>query len=156
MTDKKELNRELIRNNPNLSGNEIYQKSKKEGIGIRKTNFLGLVREIRKLPEPSIEKRERSIPIIYRVAKPKPIKPSKLKYPTKEGQYGIAEIYDKDSKTSYWIKYQTKKDFDKQLDILKEKYQIESMSIIPHGFNSYREFIDQEFERELENLGIFL
>lgn len=153
MTDKIELNKELIQNNPTKSGNELYQESKLKGLGIRKTNFLGLVREVRNLPEPSVEKREQSIPIKHRDVS---IKPSEISYPDKEGQYGITEIYDKDSKTSYWIKYTNKKDFDKQLDILKEKYQIENMSIIPHGFNSYTEFIDQEFQTELENLGIFL
>ena len=153
MTDKIELNKELIQNNPTKSGNELYQESKSKGLGIRKTNFLGLVREVRNLPEPSLEKRKQSIPIKHRVVS---IKPSEVKYPDKEGQYGITEIYDKDSKTSYWIKYTNKKDFDNQLDILKEKYQIKNMSIIPHGYNSYTEFIDQEFQTELENLGIFL
>lgn len=156
MTDKIKLNKELIQNNPNKSGNELYIESKAKGLGIRKTNFLGLVREVRNLPEPSVEKREKSIPIKHRIVKPKPIEQKDITKPTKEGQYGITEIYDQDSKTSYWIKYTSKKDFDKQLDILKEKYQIENMSIIPHGFKSYTEFIDQEFERELENLGIFL
>lgn len=156
MTDKIELNKELIQNNPTKSGNELYQDSKSKGLGIRKTNFLGLVREVRNLPEPSVEKREQSIPIKHRIVKPKPIEQSEIVKPTKDGQYGITEIYDKDSKTSYWIKYTSKKEFDNQLDILKEKYQIKNMSIIPHGFNSYTEFIDQEFQAELENLGIFL
>jgi len=156
MPDKKELIKEVILNNPNLSGNETYQLAKKKGIGIRKTDHFALVREVRDLPEPTIEKRERSIPIKHRIIKPEIIEPSKIPIPTKEGKYGIAEIYDKDSKDSYWIKYATKKGFNDQLDILKEKYQIENMSITFHGFNSYAEFIDKEFKTELESIGIFL
>lgn len=75
MTDNIKLNRELILKNPNLSANQLYNKSKSLGIGFRKTNFLGLVREVRKLPEPSKIKREKAIPRIYR--KVKPSKPSK-------------------------------------------------------------------------------
>ena len=159
MDDNIKLNRELILKNPNLSANQLYNKSKSLGIGFRKTNFFGLVREVRDLPEPSIEKKERSIPIIYRDVKPKPIKPSKIKYPTKEGQYGIIEIDGVDingDKITKWIKYNNKKDFNNQLAFVKEKYQIETFSIIPHGIHSYTEFIDQEFKIELENLGIFL
>ena len=156
MPDKKELIKEVILNNPNLSGNKVYEITKKRGIGIRKTDFYTLFRETKDLSEPTIEKRERSIPIRHRVIKPEIKEPSKIPFPDKEGQYGISEIYDKDSKDSYWIKYETKKDFDDQLDILKEKYQIKNMSITFHGFNSYEEFIDEEFKTELESIGIFL
>lgn len=76
MDDNIKLNKELIRNNPNKSGNQLYQESKASGIGIRKTNFLGLVREVRNLPEPTLIKRVKSTPKIYRKAKPsKPTKP---------------------------------------------------------------------------------
>ncbi len=80
MTDNIKQNRELILKNPNLSANQLYNKSKSLGIGFRKTNFLGLVRDVRKLSEPSKIKREKSIPRIYR--KVKPVKPSKPVKPT--------------------------------------------------------------------------
>ena len=80
MTDNKKLNKELISKYPNLSGNKIYELSKNKGIGIRKTEFYKLVREVRSLSEPSREKREKSIPRIYR--KVKPVKPSKPVKPT--------------------------------------------------------------------------
>lgn len=152
MTDKKELLKEFILKYPNESGNWIYQESKKAGLGIRKTNFYGLLREVRELPEPTIEKREKSIPIKHRVIKPEP---SKITFPKKEGIYGIAEIYDTDSKTSYWIKYTNQKDYDEQLGILQEKYQIVNMNIRFHGFNKYAEFVEKEFKEQLTLEGIY-
>ena len=75
MTDKKKLNKELILKYPNLSGNKIYQKSNAKGIGIRKTEFYDLLRKVRKLPEPSIQKRIKSIPKKYKT------KPRKIAIP---------------------------------------------------------------------------
>jgi len=156
MKDKKELIKEVILNNPSLSGNKIYEITKKKGIGIKKTDYYSLFRETRSLPEPTIEKRERSIPIKYRVIKPKVIK---LKFPKKEGQYGIVEIdgTDSDGKPiTKWIKYTDEKDYNDQLDFVKEKYQIVKMNIIFHGFYKYVEFIEKEFKEQLTLEGIFL
>ena len=85
MTDKKELIRELTLNNPNLSANSLIDIAKAKGFSIRKTDFLAEVRKTRNLPEPSKIKREKSIPIKYRIIKKKPTKekPTKEK-PTKE------------------------------------------------------------------------
>lgn len=156
MVDNRELVKEVILNNPNLSGNQIYEITKKKGISIRKTEHFALVREIRNLPEPSKEKIERSIPIKYRVIKPIDIK---VQFPKKEGEYGIVEIDGIDSEgkpITKWIKYTNEKDFNDQLDIVKEKYQIVKMNIIFHGFEKYTEFIEQEFKAELETSGIFI
>lgn len=154
MKDKKELIKEVILKNPNLSGNEIYEITKKKGIGIRKTDFYGLVREVRDLPEPTIEKREKSIPIKHRIIKPKVIK---VKFPKKEGQYGIVEIDGIDidgNPITKWIKYTDKKDYNDQLAFVKEKYQIVKMNIIFHGFNKYAEFVEKEFKEQLALEGI--
>lgn len=75
MTDKEKVIKEIILKNPNLSGNKIYEITKAKGVGIRKTDFYKLFRETKNLPEPSITKREQSIPIKYKVAKPKVAKP---------------------------------------------------------------------------------
>lgn len=75
MTDKKELRKELILKYPNDSTTELLDKAKALKISNRRTDFLTEVRNIRKLPEPSKAKKERSIPIKYKkvkIAKPKP------------------------------------------------------------------------------------
>ncbi len=79
MTDNKRLRKELILNNPNLSATKLLDKAKSKKISNRKSDFLAEVRKIRKFPEPSKEKRERSIPIKYKVAKPKVAKPKVAK-----------------------------------------------------------------------------
>ncbi len=66
MVDREQLNKELILKNPNLSGNEIYEKAKGLGFGIRKTKFYKILREGRNLPEPSKVKKEISTPIKHR------------------------------------------------------------------------------------------
>jgi len=156
MNDKENSLKKFILKYPKESGNWIYQESKKIGLGIRKTDFYVLLRETRELPEPTIEKREKSIPIRYRVIKPEIIKP---KFPKKEGQYGIVEIDGIDidgNPITKWIKYTDKKDYDNQLALVKEKYQIVSMNIIFHGFKSYTEFIEKEFKEQLALEGIYI
>jgi len=100
MTDNTDLNKTLIRNNPNLSGNQLYNISKQSGISIRKTDFYSLVREVRKLPEPSIQKKEKSTPKKYRIKGTGTKKPPKLPFEqTKfgkivkrlESEHGISE-----------------------------------------------------------------
>jgi len=89
MPDKKELIKEVILKHPNLSGNKIYEITKKRGIGIRKTDFYSLFRETKGLKEPTIQKREKSIPIRYRV---KPITPKvkvkRIKIPFEQTKFG--------------------------------------------------------------------
>ena len=91
MPDKKKLIKEFILKNPNLNATETLKEIQKKGLGIRKTNFLALYRETKKLPEPTKVKREQSIPIKHRVAKPKvpkskvaKAKPSITKIPKKK------------------------------------------------------------------------
>lgn len=66
MTDTNKPLKEFILKHPSESGNWIYQESKKVGLGIRKQNFYGVLRETRNLSKPSIEKKVKSIPIKYR------------------------------------------------------------------------------------------
>lgn len=79
MVDRKQLSKEFIQKNPNLSATEALNQAKDLNISIRKTEFLKLVREIRKLPEPTKAKREKSIPKKFIKVKPKPAKPVKRK-----------------------------------------------------------------------------
>lgn len=76
MTEKDKLIKELIINNPKVSANKLYLDNVKgsKTLGKRKSDFLKIVREVRKLPEPTIEKKEKSIPIKHRPAKRKPKK----------------------------------------------------------------------------------
>jgi len=83
MPDKKKLREQLIQNNPNDSATKLLDKAKGLKISNRKSDFLAEVRNIRKLPEPSKQKKEQSIPIIHRKVKPKVAKPSITKIITK-------------------------------------------------------------------------
>ncbi len=80
MTSKEQKVREFIRNNPSLSGNQTLKELQDLGLGIRKTNFLEIFREVRKLPKPTKAKREASIPKKFRKVKPtvKKVKPTKV------------------------------------------------------------------------------
>ena len=102
MRDKKQSIKELTLNNPNLSTNSLIEIAKKEGFSIRKTDFLKVVRETRNLPEPSQIKREKSVPIKYRITKEKPTKekPTKEK-PTKEKPIKEKPIKEKPTKIPY-------------------------------------------------------
>jgi hypothetical protein len=79
MPDKKKLREQLIRNNPNDTATKLLDKAKALKISNRKTDFLSEVRNIRKLPEPTKQKKEQSIPIIHRKVKPKVAKPKVAK-----------------------------------------------------------------------------
>lgn len=67
--------------------------------------------------------------------------------PKKEkGNYGIMEVFDKDG-NSYWIKYDDKKSFDTQMDILKEKYKFSKSpesSMVFHGYQPYVPYVDKQ------------
>ena len=99
--------REFIRNNPNLSGNKALDELKDLGLGIRKTNFYEIYRNEKDLSEPTKAKKEASIPIKYRKAKPvkakpvkaKPVKakPVKVKIPYEKTKFGkIAKRMEKE------------------------------------------------------------
>jgi len=97
MKDRKELVREFILNNPSLSGNEAYKKTVDKGFGIRKTDFYKEFRKIKGLSEPSVQKREKSVPTKYKIT-PKPSIPSKPKpIPFKDTKFG--KIVDAVKKT---------------------------------------------------------
>ena len=148
MTDKNVLVKEFIENRPNLSGNKIYNEIKGKEFSIRKTEFYSLLRELRNLPEPSKEKKEQSIPIKYKIEPPTIKKAPKLK---KEGQYGLVEVIDVKN-NSYWIKYDNEKSYERQLEKIKQKYpKIKRIKF--HGFKDYTEFIDQEFQELLNEIG---
>lgn len=71
MVDREQLSKEFIQKNLNLKASELYNQAKALGIAPRKTTFLKLVREGKNLPEPTIAKKERSIPIKHRTIKQK-------------------------------------------------------------------------------------
>lgn len=69
MVDKKQQIKEIIQKNPNLSSNDILSIIKGTKLAIRRQTFQEIFREIRNLPEPTIKKREVSIPIKFRTPK---------------------------------------------------------------------------------------
>ena len=146
-------NVKLIESNPGMTGNELYKEAKRQGFGIKKTDFYSILRTIRKLPEPTLKEKEKFTPIKYR----KPLKPisiiNDLPIPKKDGAYGIVEIEADDDK-SFWIKYENKKSLNKQFDTLKRRYKIKVNKIIFYGFGKYEEFITKEFKELLESAGI--
>lgn len=153
--NRKQLIIDLINEKPNASGNKIYQESKSEGFGIKKQDFYKLFRDVKDLPEPTQEKREASIPIKYRVPEVK-IDVGKIKFPKKEGQYGIAEVFDPNTEQTYWIKFKNKKDLERQKDIIRQTYGPKNLTIVSHGVRSYGSFIDSEFKELLKTAGIEL
>jgi len=156
--NRQDLIIDLINENPNLSGNKILQEAKSKGFGIKKQTFYELFRDIRNLPEPTKEKREASVPIKFR--KPKDIgqlEPGKdVKFPKKEGEYGIVEIFDPNTEQTYWIKYRNKKDLERQKDIIRQTYGPKNLTIISHGVRTYTSFIDSDFRELMRTAGIEL
>lgn len=148
--DRQEKCKELIKNNPTLSGNKIYEQSKKKGFGISKSKFYELIREVRHLPEPTEEKKERSIPIKYKFPELE-----KLPIP-KRGYYGVVEIIDKDENFSYWIKYKNRKNLKKQFKKIKKSYKPKRILIKFHGYESSAQFRTDIFTKLLEIDGVKL
>lgn len=73
-----------------------------------------------------------------------------INYPTKEGQYGVAELIDS-KEPSKWIKFKSKKDFLRQLGILLDSDSLESKyDVIFHGFGTYTEYTETEYQNLLE------
>jgi len=159
LTERKTKVIKLIFNNPQLSGNELYKQAREQGFGIKKQDFYQTLRTVRKLPEPTLEKKEKAVPIIYR----KPTKPiitiEDIPIPKKEGAYGIIFVEAEDdvgNEKEFWVKYDTRKSLKEQLDKLKKKYKAKIKQISFKGFGSYTEFIDVEFKKLLESVGIDL
>ena len=92
MTDKNVSVKDFIQNRPNLSGNKIYNEIKGKPFSIRKTDFYILLREVRNLPEPTIQKREKSVPTKYKIKRIKPTKPIKpikpIEIPFEQTKFG--------------------------------------------------------------------
>lgn len=156
MSERKKKVVKLIYNNPGLTGNELYKEARSKGFGIKKSDFYQTVRVIRKLPEPTIEKKRKATPIKYK----KPIvKIDDLPLPEKEGSYGIIEIEakdDKDNEKVFYVKYDTKENLKDQINKIKKKYKAKIIKISFKGFGAYQEFIDTEFKKLLESAGINL
>lgn len=175
--NRKEKIIDYIQKHPDLSGNQIYIYSKDNGFGINKQEFYKLFRESKQLPKPTKEKKLKSIPKKHRTEQQKEtlkeIKKEKkelekiekiskrktpIKFPTKDGIYGIVEVKtknskrkdDKNYKASRWIKYTDQADLQRQLDILDESdkkrgYSKPKYELKFRGFRKLTEFIDEEF-----------
>lgn len=152
--DRLNKNSHLILSNPNLNASKLYEKSKSSGIGMRKTDFLKLVRDLRNLPEKTTQEKEKYIPTKYK-NKPKELVKEKVyinKDIKKKTQYAIAEIdttTDTGESLTFYIKYKSKKDFNRQLDIILQHYSIKSYNIYNHGIHFYKPFIDSGFRAQL-------
>ena len=159
MSERKVKVIKLIYDNPGLSGNELYKQTVSQGYGIKKQDFYQTIRTIRKIPEPTIEKKEKAIPIKYR----KPTKPiitiKDIPIPKKRGAYGIVFVEAEDdvgNEKEFWVKYETRKSLKEQLNNLKKKYKAKIKQITFEGFGSYTGFIDAEFKKLLKSVGIDL
>ena len=99
---------------------------------------------IKRTPEvESIPKVEKIKPKVF---KPTTVKLTEVKIPKKVGQYGVIEIYDKDKKRSFWIKYDNRNDLNEQFDIIQQEYDLQNFQIIYHGLRTYGVFIDEKFK----------
>lgn len=61
--------KEFIKDNPTLNSNQTLKEVQLKGLGIRKQEFQELFRETKKIPEPTLVKREASIPIKFKTTK---------------------------------------------------------------------------------------
>ena len=95
-------------------------------------------------------KRTPEIQAIPKVIKEKPKKIiTEPKFPRKEGQYGVVEVIDSEN-VSKWIKYNSKADFERQLEIIEESYSLESYNLIFHGFGIYTKYTEREYKDLLQ------
>jgi len=153
--NRKEKVIKLINENPGKTGNELYKESIRMGFGIQKKEFYQTLRIIRKLSEPSLEKKEKSIPFKYKKPKldfPRPrkfisrtVKLNQIRNVEKEGSYNVAEL-KLDDHVKY-VKYTTRKQFLKEYDRLKEKYKPKTIRI---RLIDIRIFTDYETKEDIE------
>ena len=135
MTEKDKLIKELILNNPKVSATNLYDTKIKgnKTLGKRKSDFLKIVREVRKLPEPSKQKREQSIPIKHRI-KRKPrkreIKPKEPKEPKEPKKF--KDLTDKEIKEIVKTKQEKfeKSKFGRIVKKLEKKHGISELDAI--------------------------
>jgi len=151
LVEKQEKIIKLIEDNPTLSGNQIYLLARRKGLGIGKSKFYALFRKVRDLPEPTEEKKEKSIPIKYKFPTL-----DKIPIPKKEGYYGIVEVIDKDTDVSYWIKYTTRKSLKRQFQKIKKKYKPKKLFVIFRGLESTVQFETDIFTKLLVIDGVIL
>ena len=77
-----------IKEHPDLSARQVYLHWKGTAHGYRKQNMLATYRSVHNIPEPSSEKKTRSIPLKYRVKKPTlPPPPKELPERVRDEQY---------------------------------------------------------------------
>jgi len=149
MTEKDDLRKEFILDNPNLNATETLEKLKKKGLGKRKTDFLKEFREIRKIPEPTKEKKEKSIPKKFRKL---PTKPKKVK-PTPKEKKKPKELTDKE-KEKQEKEIAEGIEFAQEIDKPKEFGQYGVIEVIDKQDNSFwiKYTDDKDFKRQLEKL----
>lgn len=162
----------IISENPGKSGNELYKLSVKQGFGINKSKFYKLLRDVRKLPEPSKEKKEQSIPIKYR-KKPvrdlglKEIKEIKLEHgqeininqvpiPIKKGKYVeiVVEIEIDGKLERFNLKHKNRKSLMKHYNKLKERYGTKRLKIFYVKTEFYHTFILDKWIEMLNEVGL--
>lgn len=134
---------------------QVNQYFNKKGIP---TSIIKRTPEIQAIPKVSKVKpkpKPKAKPKVKKVkAKPKPkkAKPS-IKPKIKTVGYNVSKLID-DKGNEFWIKSQNKKDFNRQLGIIKRHYRIKSFSIKSYGRKGYTEFITSEFKKELAKMGM--
>ena len=172
---------DFIRAHPELSGNQIYLYSVAHGFGIKKQRYYQIYRQEKIQPKtkpipktkPKVKKIIKKIIPKKRIVRKKIIKEKPkltekykllsekltdlIEYPEDEYEYGLIEVYDKNKKESFWIKYQDKAHLDWQIDKLeasgKRKGYTPDYDFIYHGMRSYTPFITPEFEAIMNQVG---
>lgn len=144
----------------------MYELSKKKGFGISKSQHYQTVRIVRKLPEPSEEKKEKSIPIKYKKLPIPILKPVKVDKPITldqitglkpEGGYKQVEVIIDGKRSDTYIRYRTKKQFKDHFESLKksESKGGKKYEFIYMGINFYTKRLSKEMIRLKREAGYY-
>lgn len=139
-----------IRQNDDLTANEIIENWKGSNLAIRRKDGLKLIRETRHIkPKPN---RKKYIPTKYKIAVSDVIEKPKIElpeYPEKHG-YNLSRVtvtkgVDKGKK--YFIAWKDSDHFNEQYEKILSSYghNLENTKVKHFGFKAYEPFIAPEF-----------
>ena len=129
--------------------NQYFNKRNIPTSIVKKTPEKQAIPKVRKV---KVKAKPKAKPKVKAKPKPKKVK-AKPKPKIEPVGYNLSKIID-DKGNEFWIKSQNKIDFNRQLDIIKRHYRIQSFSIKGYGRKGYEEFITSEFKKELAKIGL--
>ena len=160
--ERKEKVASDIFDNPTISGNKLYEQTKKVGYGISKKDFYKIYRNIRKLPEPSVKKKTDSIPKKYIKPGVKIPKLPIVKYTqitsdqitgiTEEGTYKKIKVITDIG--TYWIVHKTKSKALAHLEKIKDVSKPKFILLIDWGTYNYIEYETPEMKVMKKMVGL--